>query len=124
MLFDQALQAMQNRKFTEAEVICRKILAQAPKNFDALHMLAVICSEKGEYDESERLFREALSVDPNFPPGFYNYGSLLAKQKKYLAAITQFDKARRILPRPTATEVLRLKSLAGSTRLSLASLKQ
>src|SRR5215469_965735 len=84
---------MQNGKLAEAEVICRNILAHAPKDFDTLHMLAVICSEKGEYDESERLFREALSVDPNFPPGFYNYGSLLAKQKKYLAAITQFDKA-------------------------------
>jgi len=92
-LFDQALQAMQNRKLAEAEVICRKILAHAPKDFDALHMLAVICSEKGEYDESERLFRETISLDPNFPPSFYNYGSLLAKQKKYLAAITQFDKA-------------------------------
>src|SRR5215475_7696314 len=84
---------MQNGKLAEAEVICRNILAHAPKDFDTLHMLAVICSEKGEYDESERLFRATISLDPNFPPGFYNYGSLLAKQKKYLAAITQFDKA-------------------------------
>jgi tetratricopeptide (TPR) repeat protein len=31
--------------------------------------------------------------DPNFPPCFHNYGLLLAKQKKYIAAIAQFDKA-------------------------------
>ena len=92
-MLDQALKAMQNGKLAEAEVICRNILAHAPKDFDTLHMLAVICSEKGEYDESERLFRATISLDPNFPPGFYNYGALLAKQKKYLAAITQFDKA-------------------------------
>jgi tetratricopeptide (TPR) repeat protein len=98
MMFDQALHAMQNRKLAEAEVICRKILADAPKDFDALHMLAVICSEKGEYEESEKLFRATISLDPYFPPGYYNYGSLLAKQKKYLAAITQFDKALSIFP--------------------------
>ena len=92
-LFDQALKAVQNGNWGEAEVICRKILAQAPKDFDALHMLAVICSEKGQYDESERLFWETISLDPNFPPCFHNYGLLLAKQKKYIAAIAQFDKA-------------------------------
>ena len=63
MLFDQALQAMQQRKLGEAEVICRKILANSPKDFDALHMLAVICSEKGEYDESEKLFLQTISMD-------------------------------------------------------------
>ena len=98
MLFDQASQAMQSGKWGEAEVICRKILAHAPKDFDALHMLAVICSEKGEYDEGERLFQETIFLDPNFPPCFYNYGLLLAKQKKYIAAIAQFDKALSLFP--------------------------
>src|SRR5215831_4938152 len=98
MLFDQALKAMQSGKSGEAEVICRKILAHAPKDFDAMHMLAVICSEKGKYDESERLFRQTISLDPNFPPCFYNYGLLLAKQKKYIAAIMQFDKALSLFP--------------------------
>jgi len=54
--FDQASRALQSGKWEEAEVVCREILAQAPKDFDALHMLAVICSEKGHFDESERLF--------------------------------------------------------------------
>jgi len=98
MLFNQALQAMQSRKLGEAEAICRRILAGAPKDFDALHLLAVICSEKGEYEESERLFRETTSLDPNFPPGFYNYGSLLAKQKKYIDAVVQFDIALSLFP--------------------------
>ena len=61
-------------------------------------MLAVICSEKGEYEESERLFRETISLDPNFPPCYYNYGSVLAKQQKYIAAIAQFDKALSLFP--------------------------
>ena len=72
-LFDQASQAIQSGKWEEAEVICREILAHAPKDFDALHMLAVICSEKGQFDESERLFSETISLDPNFPPCFYNF---------------------------------------------------
>jgi tetratricopeptide (TPR) repeat protein len=98
MLFDQASQAMQSGKWGEAEVICRQILAQAPGNFDAMHMLAVICAEKGEYDESERLFEKSISLDSNFPPCFYNYGRLLTKQKKYIAAITKFDKALSLFP--------------------------
>ena len=98
MLLDQASQAMQSGKWAEAEAICRKILAGAPNDFDALHLLAVICSEKAEYDESERLFEKAISLDQTFPPCFYNYGLLLAKQKKYVAAITRFDKALSLFP--------------------------
>jgi len=93
MLFDQVSQAMRSGRLAEAEAICRKMLANEPKNFDVVHMLAVICSEKGEYDESERLFRKAISLDPHFPPCYHNHGLALAKQEKYAAAVTQFDKA-------------------------------
>ena len=96
--FDQASQAIKSGNWNEAEAICRKILAQTPKDFDALHMLAVICSEKGQYDESEGLFRQTISLDPDFPPCLHNYGLLLAKQKKYIAAITQFDRALLLFP--------------------------
>jgi Tfp pilus assembly protein PilF len=65
-------------------------LRVAPKDFDALHLLRS-SALKGEYEESERLFRETTSLDPNFHPAFINYGSLLAKQKKYIDAVVQFD---------------------------------
>ena len=73
-LFNQAVQAHQNGKLSEAESLYRQIIAQDPKNFDALHMLGIVCSSTGKIQEADGFFRVALSIDPGFPPSHVNYG--------------------------------------------------
>jgi hypothetical protein len=46
-IFNQAVQAHQSGKLSEAESLYRQIIAQDPKNFDALHMLGIVCSSTG-----------------------------------------------------------------------------
>jgi Flp pilus assembly protein TadD len=72
-LFNQAQEALQNRRFKEAEALFRKILVNDSRNFDALHMLGIVCSENGKISEAEQFFLAALSIDSRFPPLFHNY---------------------------------------------------
>jgi protein O-GlcNAc transferase len=96
--FDQALQAHRNGQFAEAETLYKKIVSTNPKNFDALHLLGVVCSETGNYEDAEKSFRAALSIDPKFPPCYHNFGLYFVKRKQYQAAIEQFDKALALFP--------------------------
>jgi protein O-GlcNAc transferase len=97
-LFNQAVQAHQSGKLSEAESLYRQIIAQDPKNFDALHMLGIVCSSTGKIQEADGLFRAALSIDPGFPPCHVNYGFCLLKQKQFNEAVESFDKALALFP--------------------------
>ena len=88
--FNQAVQAHQSGKLSEAEGHYRKIIAQDPKNFDALHTLGIVCSSTGNIQEADGFFRAALSIDPGFPPCHVNYGFCLLKQRRFTEAIESF----------------------------------
>jgi protein O-GlcNAc transferase len=93
LLLNQALDALNNRRFKEAETLFRNVLSTDSNNFDALHILGIVCSENGKVSEAESFFLTALSIDAGFPPLFYNYGLFLAKQKRYQESIEHYDKA-------------------------------
>ena len=98
MLFEQGVQAQKSGKPAEAEAIYRRILATDARNFDALHMLGIVCSEQGKPDEAERAFREAEAVDRAFPPFFHNFGLHYVRQKQFENAVAQFDTAIKLHP--------------------------
>jgi predicted O-linked N-acetylglucosamine transferase (SPINDLY family) len=93
LLFDQALAALNNRRFKEAETLFRNIISDDAHNFDALHMLGIVCAENGKPSEAEDFFLMALSIDSRFPPLFHNYGLFLAKLNRHRESIDQFNKA-------------------------------
>lgn len=98
MTFEQGVQAQKSGKPAEAEAIYRHIIATDARNFDALHMLGIVCTEQGKLDDAERFFEQAASVDQNFPPLFHNFGLHYSKRKQYEKAIAQFDRALQIYP--------------------------
>jgi protein O-GlcNAc transferase len=95
-LLDQALDAQKNGRFREAEELYRNLIFSDPRNFDALHMLGVVCYENGKATEAEQFFLKALSIDSGYPPLFHNYGLFLGKQKRYAESIAQFDAALKL----------------------------
>ena len=97
-LLNQAVQAHQRGRISEAESLYRQIISQDPKNFDALHMLGIVCSNTGKIQEADKLFRVALSIDSGFPPCHVNYGFCLLKQKRLTEAVEHFDKALALFP--------------------------
>jgi len=97
-LFNQAVQAHQAGRIAEAETLYRKIILEDPKNFDALHMLGIVCFGIGKTQDADKFFRAALSIDSGFPPCHVNYGFYLLKQKRFKDAIESFDKALALFP--------------------------
>ncbi len=49
--------------------------------------------EKGSYRQAQQRFEQVINLKPNFPKAHYYIGLNLFNQKKYLEAITRFDKA-------------------------------
>jgi protein O-GlcNAc transferase len=94
--FEQALSAQRDGRFKEAEDLYRRILSKEPGNFDALHMLGIVCSENGNPSAAERFFMAALSIDSKYPPLLHNYGLFLGKQKRYQESVDQFDAALKL----------------------------
>ncbi len=98
VLFNQALQAHQSGRISEAEELYRKTISADPKNFDALHMLGIVCSGNGKNQDADKFFRAALAIDSGFPPCHVNYGFYLLKQKRLDEAVVSFDKALALFP--------------------------
>ena len=92
-LFNRAVEAHRSGRISEAESLYREIIASDPRNFDALHLLGIVCSETGKVQDADKFFRNAIAIDPNFPPCYVNYGFYLLKQSRFSEALECFDKA-------------------------------
>jgi predicted O-linked N-acetylglucosamine transferase (SPINDLY family) len=97
-LLDQAIAAHQRGIFTEAESLYRRILAANARDFDALHMLGILCAQGERFEEAAQYLRAALAVDSKFPPCQHNYGNVLAKLGRYREAIDSFKKVLALAP--------------------------
>jgi predicted TPR repeat methyltransferase len=91
MSSEQALNALKGGRLAEAEKIYRQILSGDPRNFDALHMMGIICADNGRFDEAERFFQSALEINPTSVPCSLNFGLYHFKQQHHEAAIALFD---------------------------------
>ena len=79
-LMRRALEAQQARRLDEAERAYRDVLALRPDEPDALHMLGVLCHERGDNDEAIALTLRALDLTGWRAPFMRtNLGILLAE---------------------------------------------
>ena len=85
-LFNRAVEAHRSGRISEAESLYREIIASDPRSFDALHLLGIVCSETGKVQDADKFFRKAITIDPNFPPCYVNYGFYLLKQSRFSEA--------------------------------------
>src|SRR5665213_1345545 len=93
-----ALAAHQAGNLTEAEQLYNLILASDKKQFDALHMLAILHAQSGNFEVATRFFREASEVKPDHAPCHYNHGNVLIELKQFAQAIVCYDRALAITP--------------------------
>lgn len=94
----QAIAAQRAGNPAQAEQLCRQALAHNARDFDALHILGVVCAQRGDYDQAERLLATALSIDPRVPPCLHNYGNVLSRLKRYEEAIRYYKQALALAP--------------------------
>lgn len=82
-----------------AEAIYRQILAVAPAQPDALHLLAVACRQQGRLEEALPLFARCVTLAPRHADLLTNYGEALVAAGQPASGEQQLRKALAIQPR-------------------------
>jgi tetratricopeptide (TPR) repeat protein len=96
--FEQALAAYDSGDLARAGAHCRAKLKSKPKDFDALHLLAVVQSRSGSYAAALNTFDKALKLRPNNADLINNRGGALAGAKRYEEALEAYERALELRP--------------------------
>jgi predicted O-linked N-acetylglucosamine transferase (SPINDLY family) len=91
--------AFQGGDLGKAEAAFKKVLSRDERQFDALHMLAVIHAQRGNYPEGIRLISRALAVNPAFAEAHVNLGRMQAETGDFHAAAESYRRALGLNPR-------------------------
>ena len=76
-----------------ARPLGRKLLAQAPHDFDFLYLNGILERQAGEYTAARDHLEAAVALDPNYYNSRYNLGVVLAQLKDFRGAKDQLEKA-------------------------------
>ena len=76
-LLEQAAQWHRDKRLDDAEAVYRQVFEAEPGYIDALHLLGVIYSQRGDHATAERLIRQALRENPNSDTYHNNLGKAL-----------------------------------------------
>jgi Tfp pilus assembly protein PilF len=94
----QALALHQAGRLAEAEKNYLQILKAQPDQFDCLHLLGVIFSQRGNYAEAARQIDVALKINPKAASAHNNRGSALKELKRFDEALASYDNALALKP--------------------------
>lgn len=92
-LLKQALALHQAGKLDAAQDGYRQVLARAPRQFDALHLLGVVKRQQGEAQEAATLIAQALAIDPAQAGAHCNLGAALQDLGRSSDALSSYDAA-------------------------------
>jgi tetratricopeptide (TPR) repeat protein len=117
--FHQRARLAQKRKeYSSAELQLRQAVAAAPQEVGHLVALARFLASQGRTEESDQVFRQAESVNPNAPSVWYARADILVKQKRDLdeasALLQKYMHAHLTPDDPPKQEALRLLRQTGA----------
>src|SRR5262249_54055458 len=96
--FSQALALHQAGRLAEAEQNYLQTLKAQPDQFDRLHLLGVIFSQRGNHAEAVRQIDVALEINPKAASAHTNRGNALQALKRFDEALASYDKALALKP--------------------------
>ena len=79
-LLEQAADWHREKRLDDAEAVYRQVFEAQPGYIDALHLLGVIYSQRGDHATAERLIRQALRENPRADTYQNNLGKALQGQ--------------------------------------------
>ena len=97
-LLRAALPLHQGGRLDEAEQLYRRILAAQPRHFDSLHLLGVICSQRGEHAAAVRQIDAAIAVNPAIAAAHNNRGVASNALGRRDDALASFERAVALAP--------------------------
>jgi tetratricopeptide (TPR) repeat protein len=95
---DRAISLYQAGRRADAEKICAATVQRQPTNFDALHMLGALLSEREDWAGALGYFERAAVLADHNPFVHHNAGLSLSALGRPREAIERFRKAIRLLP--------------------------
>lgn len=81
------------RRLQEAEAACRDVLAVAPQEAAALHLLGLIRKEAGDLQQGEQLLRASIRIEPRRGEFHVNLANLLQRQGRLSEAEESYRRA-------------------------------
>lgn len=97
-LFAQAATLHERGAVSEAEALCRRILAMAPEHAWALNLMGVIHCQTGRGQDGIKLIATALQHNPDEAAFYNNFGTGLSGLGRHADAITAFLRALELDP--------------------------
>ena len=94
--YQDALMALNERRFTDAERLFRRFLKDHPSHVGALNLLTIALMSMERFAEAEPLVARAVKLDQSSDVSFYNYGLILKHLGKPKQAVEQFTQALRL----------------------------
>ena len=88
-----AMEFHQAGQLDQAEVIYRQILSDNKNDFAAIHMLGVVCYQRGDLAQAEQLLKRALAMNNVMPEVHYNLGNVFMLQSRNSEARACFTQA-------------------------------
>lgn len=97
-ILQHGLQLQQSGKLEEAGAAYRQVLSAEPKQPDALHLLGLVESAKGQHAAAVQLIQQAIQVLPQNTIFWCNLGVTLRQAGRIKEAITAYAKALEVDP--------------------------
>src|SRR5215472_10326563 len=95
----RAMQLHRSGNLTLAESVYRELLAEAPQDASALHLLGVIEGQKGNPESALELFGRSLGIDPRQALAHSNRARVLLELKRLDEALQSARHALQLEPR-------------------------
>ncbi len=89
----RAARLLQGGHVSQAEALCRQIIALEPRSFQALHLLGIIALKGAQYPRAAEFFGAAVDIDPSEPAAHSNLAASLTALGRAQEALGFCDRA-------------------------------
>lgn len=108
---EHAFRLLQQQRLVEAQAACSAVLARAPLNPEALHLLGLIRKQMGDAAGAEKLLRQSIDLQPRRAEFRANLGNLLRARGDLAAARDSYRRALELDPRHSQARVGLIRTL-------------
>jgi len=96
---NNAIALHQQGNIDAAQTVYESILKSHPKNFDALHLLGVVATQRKQYQKAATLIGTAVKIQSNNARAHYNLGLAFQELRQFEFALQSYDEAIRLDPK-------------------------
>ena len=106
-LIDKAFDAFESGELSEAEVICKTILANEPDDFGAHYLVGSIYGEQKRWAEAAQHLERATKIRPDRSVAFFNLANVLRELGRLQDALSAARQASILMPDDVEALLLR-----------------